>query len=39
MVKSPISLNLVHVLVFFKNFYLFYEGTDEGTNDGTNDNE
>jgi hypothetical protein len=24
MVKSPISLNLVHVLVFFRNFYLFY---------------
>jgi len=23
-VKSPVSLNLVHVLVFFRNFQLFY---------------
>jgi hypothetical protein len=35
MVKSHVSLNLVHVLVFFKNFYLFYEMTDEGMDDGT----
>ncbi len=23
-VKSPVSLNLIHVLVFFRNFYLFF---------------
>ncbi len=22
--KSPVSLNLVHVLIFFRNFYLFF---------------
>jgi len=35
--EIPVSLNLVHVLVLFRNFYLFYEGTDEETNDGTDD--
>jgi hypothetical protein len=35
MVKSPVFLNLIHVLVFFRNFSLFYEGIDDGTDDET----
>jgi len=27
--SPPVFLNLIHVLVFLKNFYLFYEGTDD----------